>query len=98
MRKVGVKALKNGLSGYLRAVAAGETLLVTDRARVIAELGPPREEHGGAEPERQWAEMIRQGLVTPAKTPADASLPPPSLGVMTLDELMAEIEADREDR
>ena len=42
MRAVGVKALKNRLSEYVRAAAAGETVLVTDRDRVVAELGPPR--------------------------------------------------------
>lgn len=37
---VGVKALKNSLSRYLRAVRAGETVLVTERGKVIAELRP----------------------------------------------------------
>ena len=66
MRKVGIKALKNGLSGYIRAVAAGETVLVTDRDRVVAELGPPRAPAEGTEEERGWAELIRLGVVTPA--------------------------------
>ena len=52
MRKVGIKALKNGLSGYIPAAAAGETLLVTDRDRVIAEIGPPRTASEGTEAER----------------------------------------------
>lgn len=33
--------LRQNLSVYLRRVAAGERLLVTDRNRPIAELGPP---------------------------------------------------------
>lgn len=37
---VGVKALKNSLSRYLRAVRAGETVLVTERGKVVAELRP----------------------------------------------------------
>jgi antitoxin (DNA-binding transcriptional repressor) of toxin-antitoxin stability system len=41
MRTVGVRELKNRLSQYLRAVRAGEQLLVTDRGEVIAELRPP---------------------------------------------------------
>ncbi len=41
MRTVGIKLLKNRLSEYLRLVAAGETILVTDRDRVVAELRPP---------------------------------------------------------
>jgi prevent-host-death family protein len=35
MRKVGIKALKNDLSKYIRAAAAGETVLVTDRGHGI---------------------------------------------------------------
>jgi prevent-host-death family protein len=42
MRAVGVKDLKARLSEYLRAVRAGETVLVTDREQVIAELRPVR--------------------------------------------------------
>lgn len=40
MRAVGIKALKNKLSEYVRVAAEGETVLVTDRDRVVAELGP----------------------------------------------------------
>jgi len=96
MRKVGIKALKNGLSGYIRAVAAGETVLVTDRDRVVAELGPPRALAEGTEQERGWAELVREGVITPAKHPLDG--PPESLKIATYEELMAEIAADREDR
>jgi antitoxin (DNA-binding transcriptional repressor) of toxin-antitoxin stability system len=42
MRTVGVKMLKARLSEYLRAVRAGETVLITDREEVVAELSPPR--------------------------------------------------------
>jgi antitoxin (DNA-binding transcriptional repressor) of toxin-antitoxin stability system len=41
MKAVGVKQLKARLSEYLRHVRAGETILVTDREEVIAELRPP---------------------------------------------------------
>jgi hypothetical protein len=41
MRSVGIKHLKSQLSEYIRLAAAGETVLVTDRDRVVAELGPP---------------------------------------------------------
>jgi antitoxin (DNA-binding transcriptional repressor) of toxin-antitoxin stability system len=42
MRSVGLKLLKNKLSEYVRLAAGGETVLVTDRDRVVAEIGPPR--------------------------------------------------------
>jgi prevent-host-death family protein len=37
---VGVAELRQNLSVYLRRVAAGERLVVTDRNRPVAELGP----------------------------------------------------------
>ena len=43
MRSVGIKVLNSRLSEYLRLAAAGEVVLVTDRDRVVAEIGPPRE-------------------------------------------------------
>ena len=41
MRTVGVRELKNSLSEYLRRVRSGESVLVTDRGEIIAELTPP---------------------------------------------------------
>ena len=38
MKAVAVKELKNRLSHYLREVASGEVVLVTDRGKVVAEL------------------------------------------------------------
>ncbi|HEX9285785.1 MAG TPA: type II toxin-antitoxin system prevent-host-death family antitoxin, partial [Thermoanaerobaculia bacterium] len=43
MRSVGLKVLKNKLSEYVRLVGNGESVLITDRDRVVAELIPPRE-------------------------------------------------------
>ena len=44
MKAVAVRELKNRLSTYLREVANGETVLVTDRGRVVAELRRPSTE------------------------------------------------------
>jgi antitoxin (DNA-binding transcriptional repressor) of toxin-antitoxin stability system len=41
MRSVGPKTLKNKLSACVRLAAGGETVPVTDRDRVVAEIGPP---------------------------------------------------------
>lgn len=41
MHAVGIRELKNKLSHYVRLVAAGESVLVTDRGTVVAELRPP---------------------------------------------------------
>ena len=40
-RTVGIAELRQNLSTYLRRVEKGERLLVTDRNRPVAELGPP---------------------------------------------------------
>lgn len=41
MRTMGIRELKNRLSEVVRAVKAGEHVLVTDRGAVVAELVPP---------------------------------------------------------
>jgi prevent-host-death family protein len=41
MKSMGVRELKNRLSEVVRAVRAGEHVLVTDRGTVVAELVPP---------------------------------------------------------
>jgi prevent-host-death family protein len=43
MTTVGVKDLKNRLSEYLRRVAEGERVLITDRGRPVATLAPVEE-------------------------------------------------------
>ena len=42
MKAVGIKALKAKLSEYIRLAKAGETILVTERDEVVAELRPAR--------------------------------------------------------
>jgi len=52
MRAVGLKTLKNKLSEYVRLVAGGETVLGTDRDRVVAEIVPPIIAGEGVPPRR----------------------------------------------
>lgn len=96
MRAVGIKTLKNKLSEYIRAVAAGQTVLVTDRGRVVAEIVPPGSGRNTFTDNARLAEAVRQGCITP---PAVITTePPPRKPVMSFDELMREIEDDRADR
>jgi len=76
MKTVGVRELKNRLSEYIRQVRAGETVLVTDRGEVVAELTPPG--HGTAVGDVPAAllALARRGLAT-LGAPGDASLYPP---------------------
>ena len=98
MRKVGIKTLKNEFSKHLRAVAAGETIFGTDRNRVVAELRPPQPDEGGDEAARNWARMIREGIVTPAKRPFTEPMPTRLPPLISFENLMREIAEDRDDR
>ena len=69
MRAVGIKALNSRLSEYVRLAASGETILVTNRDRVIAEIGPPRGTGDPYADNPHLAEMVRQGHLTPARSP-----------------------------
>jgi prevent-host-death family protein len=95
MKTVGLKVLKNKLSEYVRLAANGETVLVTDRNRVVAELVPPRP-RSGLTPFQEMG--VREGWLIPAKKPF-APLPPrkPIPG-LTIEQLMADLDRDREDR
>jgi antitoxin (DNA-binding transcriptional repressor) of toxin-antitoxin stability system len=96
MRAVGVKILKNKLSEYIRLAAQGETVLVTDRDRVVAELGPPTPGRSPLLSDALLAEAVRQGWITPPTLPPGGA--PPRAPVAPLSELMRELEEDRSDR
>ncbi|MGE5268519.1 MAG: type II toxin-antitoxin system Phd/YefM family antitoxin, partial [Thiohalocapsa sp.] len=61
MKSVGLKTLKNKLSEYVRAAADGETIVITDRGRPVAELVPPRPTS-----ESVIERGIREGWIRPA--------------------------------
>ena len=96
MRSVGLKVLKNKLAEYVRCVAAGETVLVTDRDRVVAEIVPPSTGRAPLLRDALLAEAVREGWVAPPALAGEGA--PPRRPVMPFDELMAEIGRDRADR
>ncbi len=96
MRSVGLKVLKNRLSEYVRLAAHGETVLVTDRDRVVAELGPPREGRSPFIADALLAEAVRQGWVTPPALPGDAI--PLRAPAMRLRDVLRELRDDRQGR
>jgi len=61
MTTVGVAELRQNLSKYLRLVEKGERLVVTDRNRPVAELGPLAAEPSGLD------RLIAQGRITPSR-------------------------------
>jgi antitoxin (DNA-binding transcriptional repressor) of toxin-antitoxin stability system len=96
MRAVGVKALKNRLSEYLRLVASGETVLVTDRDRVVAELVPPRSGRAEWVDDAVLADAVRRGWLAPRLHPKGSV--PPRLPVAPLERILAGLAEDRADR
>lgn len=96
MRAVGLKVLKNRLSEYVRLAAGGETVLVTDRDRVVAELTPPAPHRGGLIADAVLAEAVRKGWLTPPAAPA--AVLPVRRPVAALADLLDELAGDRAER
>jgi antitoxin (DNA-binding transcriptional repressor) of toxin-antitoxin stability system len=96
VRSVGIRVLKNKLSEYVRLAAGGEIVLVTDRDRVVAELGPPRPERSPLLADALLAEAVREGWISAPLLVAEG--PPPRQPVATWDELARELDADRGER
>jgi antitoxin (DNA-binding transcriptional repressor) of toxin-antitoxin stability system len=95
MRSVGLKVLKNKLAEYVRLVATGETVLVTDRDRVVAELRPPLG-RGPLTSDALLAEAMRRGWLAAPLVVREG--PPPRAPLAPLDRLMEELQADRGER
>ncbi|MCY3669496.1 MAG: prevent-host-death protein [Alphaproteobacteria bacterium] len=99
MRSVGIKTLNSRLSEYVRLAASGETVLVTDRDRVVAELGPPRETRSPILADAFLADLVRKGWLMPPLTVNREGKPPPRPPpVMSLAELLEGLDADRSER
>jgi antitoxin (DNA-binding transcriptional repressor) of toxin-antitoxin stability system len=96
MRAVGLKVLKNKLSEYVRLAESGETVLVTDRDRVVAEIVPPQAGRSPLLADALLAEAVRNGWLTPPAVPS--KIAPPRKPVTTFRKLMHELQRDREDR
>jgi len=97
MRSVDLEILKSRLAEYIRSAAAGEIVLVTDRDRVVAEIVPPQPDRTALHGEDDFiAQGVREGWLTPATAPPGA--PPPRKPAVPFDELMADLEREREAR
>ncbi len=73
-RTVGIAELRQNLSRYLRRVENGERLLVTDRNRPVAELGPPPSTGAALDrliAEGRVARPLRYGLPEPLRMGGD---------------------------
>lgn len=74
--------------------AAGETILVTERDRVVAEIGPPRESPSPVFGDAVLAEAVRKGWLTPPALRLEGPPPRPK-PVLPQREILADLEVDR---
>ena len=63
MKVVGIREIKNRLSEYIRLVAAGEDILITDRGEVVAELKRP-DSRTYADMPAGLISMVREGRIS----------------------------------
>ena len=95
MKAVGLKVLKNRLSEYIRMVESGETVLVTDRDTVVAEIRPPSQP-GRDIHDLLLAEAVRKGWVTPPLF--GRGVIPPRAPIDKADAILGALAKDRGDR
>jgi prevent-host-death family protein len=96
MKSIGLKVLKNKLSEYVARAERGETVLVTNHDRVVAKLMPAAPEDALPHKESVFERGIREGWITPAKVKGPLPAPPPA--VMTLEEMLEDLDWSRADR
>ncbi len=90
---VGSRELKTRLGTYLRKVRQGQTLVITERGRPVAELRPISFE-GSGEKERM-EELVVLGLVTRQSDEALRTVRPARLGDIALAPAILEGREDR---
>lgn len=99
MKAVGIKQLKARLSEYIRLVKAGESLLVTERDEVVAEIRPaPRQSTRRSGPDETLRALAVAGEVTLARLPKRGwAWKPKGIGLPkgTAQELLDELRGDR---
>lgn len=94
---MGIKALNSKLSEYVRLAAAGEKILVTDRDRVVAEMGPPAATRSGVIADAHLAELVRTGILTPPLL-AESGAPHKPTPIAPVHEILQGLDEDRRDR
>jgi antitoxin (DNA-binding transcriptional repressor) of toxin-antitoxin stability system len=99
MKAVGVKQLKARLSEYLRLVKGGETVLVTDREEIVAELRPARRKVKPSDKlEDILQELADSGQITRASLPSKGwnwKIRGLGLPSGTAQQILDEVRADR---
>lgn len=92
-----MKMLNSRLNEYVRLAASGETVLVTDRGRVIAEISPPQITRNPILADALLAETVGKGWLTPPVLPGAGKLPTPE-PIAPLQNLLGELDHDRSEQ
>jgi antitoxin (DNA-binding transcriptional repressor) of toxin-antitoxin stability system len=99
MKSVGIKQLKARLSEYVRMARGGETILVSDRDEVVAELGPARRQSPAPDSMDALLDRLARGGQVTRAARAGPRRPwaPKSLGLpkQSVDHLLDELREDR---
>ena len=94
MRAIPIEHLNDRLIEYLSFAESGETILVTDGDRVVAELGPPSTEHvERASDDAVVAEGVRAGWITSRRY-----IPDVAAARRPVADVLADLDHDREER
>ena len=96
MRAIGIKAFKDKVSEYVRLASGGEIVLVTDRDRIVAELGPPLPGRAKSVDDARLADLVRRGVLTPPLMKAAA--PPRSIPMLPIRKILRGLDEDRSER
>lgn len=92
MKSVGLRELKNRLSEYVREVRSGETVLVTDRGEVVAEMIAPGSRGDNDSVPATLVSLVRRGSLTLGRRNDAAAYPnlPRALKRRNVSELLNE--------
>lgn len=85
MKKIGIRALKQNASAVAAEAAAGETMLITDRGRPVAQITPLTES--------ALERLAQQGRLRPPRRPL-SELPTPLAGPAVSEALAAMRDAE----
>lgn len=89
MASVGIRELKQNASAVVARAAAGETMVITDRGRPVAQIGPRAQ--SGLQALREHG-LVREPRVSAADLPMPAPLPKDAPSLSQL------LEDDRQER
>lgn len=98
MKTVGLRELKNSLSEYVRYVRKGETVVITDRGEVVAEMSPPQDSPSDRKIPPGLQDLARRGLVRLAKRKNDPSLYRRRRGILKPEEVAELLDWTRGER